>query len=154
MTDREQIYDLMIRYGRAVDDHDVGLLRTCFTDDVIVDYKGAMDRPREGLEDFVDFFHSGLTSMGCTHHYSNFTFDIDGDTGSYSCLAIAQHWPRGAGMAGGPFVMAGTRYRNSVRRTADGWRICHARQEGLWLEGDVSVISHVRAEEAQAPSAP
>ncbi|WP_333606150.1 nuclear transport factor 2 family protein [Novosphingobium sp.] len=67
MTDREEIYDLMIRYGRAVDMRDVALLRTCFTDDVIVDYKGAMDRPRIGIEDFVAFFRSGLSSLEGVH---------------------------------------------------------------------------------------
>ena len=56
ISDRIEIQDLMIRYARAIDTKDYGLLDTCFLPDAHVDYvssggtKGAYPEVRQWLE--------------------------------------------------------------------------------------------------------
>ena len=102
LADRARIYDLMVRYGRANDTADLELVRTCFTDDLVAEVVPWTER-FEGLEAFLESWTRGMAAFHSTHHFSNFTFEVDGDEGAYSCLLIGQHWARGTvGSAGTP----------------------------------------------------
>lgn len=143
LTDREQIYDLKVRYGRAVDSYDTGLIRSCFTEDATWRYdpihgEGQLMR---GWEEFSIFWVQMQEPMECMHQFTNFTFDIDGDEAAYSCLLLAQHWPRGADFSGKvPLYTVGGRYESRARRTESGWRIYEHREKTLWDWGDASAI--------------
>lgn len=143
LSDREQIYDLMIRYGRATDTHDAELARTLFTEDISAIYEphsGLL----EGFDAFMKRWIEGLESIQTMHQFTNFTFDINGDEGSYSCLLIAQHWPREMEPFGDtPMYTEGARYDCEVRRTPDGWRISHLHLRALWASGDPQVLAHL-----------
>jgi hypothetical protein len=143
LTDREQIYDLMVRYGRANDTHDTDLVRTCFTDDVVAEYE-PYTGPLRGWDVFLRSWVDGLELIDCAHQFTNFTFELEGDEGSYSCLLIAQHWPRGAGVSADvPIYTVGARYDNRVRRTEEGWRITDLHLTVLWVSGDPHVFDHI-----------
>ena len=138
-SDREQLYDLKVRYGRAVDTFDTDLIRSCFTDDITLRYdpidgEGQLMR---GWADFSVFWEKMQPPMQCTHQFTNFTFDIHGDDAAYSCLLLAQHWPRGADFSGPvPLFLVGGRYDSRARRTKDGWRIYEHREKTFWTSGD------------------
>jgi hypothetical protein len=142
-SDREQIYDLMVKYGRANDTHDADLARTLFTSDVTARYEPYSDE-LVGFEAFMERWIVGLERIQTTHQFTNFTFDIKGDGGSFSCLLIAQHWPRDMQPFGdAPMYMNGASYHCTVRRTADGWRICRLHLRTLWASGDPQVLAHL-----------
>jgi ketosteroid isomerase-like protein len=77
-SDREQIYDLMVRYGQANDTRDVDLLHTCFTDDVVAEYP--FSGTVEGLGELAATWRRGVAPISTTHHFTNFTFAVDGHT--------------------------------------------------------------------------
>lgn len=144
-TDREQVYDLMVHYGRCVDTHDRELLiRSCYTDDVVVQYDAWVHpgEPISGAEAFRRFWGEGPLDWDSTHQFTNFTFDLGDDEGAYSCLATATHWPRGAEFpADVPVFTVGLRYENRVRRIDSGWRIAVQRNIPLWATGDPTVCA-------------
>ncbi len=143
MSDREEIYDLMVRYGRATDTHDIELARTCFAADVSAQYE-PFGRPLEDYDALMTSWIEGLEPIQTSHHFSNFTYEIDGNDGSYSCLLIAQHWPRGTEAFGDtPMYIVGARYDNRVRRTPEGWRITRLHLRTLWGSGDPDVLGHL-----------
>ena len=142
-SDREQIYDLKVRYGCAVDSCDSELMRSCFTADATWRYDpiGGQGTLMRGWEEFSVFWVQMQAPMQCMHQFTNFTFDINGDDAAYSCLLYAQHWPRGADFAGNvPLYTAGGRYDSRARRTEAGWRIYEHREVTLWGAGDASAI--------------
>ena len=143
LTDREQIYDLKVRYGRAVDTYDTDLMRSCFTDDATWRYDpiGGQGALMRGWDEFATFWVQMQEPMRCTHQFTNFTFDIRGDDAAYSCLLFAQHWPRSADFSGEvPFFTVGGRYDSRARRTADGWRIYEHRETTFWQTGDAGAV--------------
>lgn len=144
-TDREQVYDLMVRYGRCVDAHDhEGLIETVYTSDVVVIYEpweGPIE-PIVGVDAWREFWGDGPPNWESSHQFTNFAFEIGDDDGTYSCLALAQHWPRLAPFpAEVPLATVGLRYEVRVRRTADGWRIAEQRNVPLWCSGDMQVLT-------------
>jgi hypothetical protein len=142
LNDREQIYDLMVRYGRANDTNDVDLLKSCLTDDIVADFP--LSGHVEGIDAVAEIWLQGVLPMNTTHHFTNFSFDLDGDTGSFSCLLIAQHWPGGTeGTGETPTYLVGGRYDVSVRRTVEGWRASGWKLTILWTSGDASVLEHL-----------
>ena len=143
LTDREQIYDLKVRYGRAVDTYDTDLIRSCFTQDATWRYDpiGSEGQLMRGWDEFSLFWVQMQEPMQCTHQFTNFTFDIQGDDAAYSCLLLAQHWPRGADFtAPVPLYTVGGRYDSRARRTADGWRIYEHRERTFWQSGDAGAV--------------
>lgn len=136
---RQDIHDLHLRYGRAVDTSDVDLIRTVFTDDAVVRYDppGGQGIPMRGWDEFRAFWDWIQAPMECLHQFTNFTYEVNGSDGSYSCLLFAQHWPRGADFDHEvPLRAVGGRYTSRVRRCEDGWRIYDHRMQALWTSGD------------------
>ena len=143
LTDREQIYDLKVRYGLAVDTYDTDLMRSCFTEDATWRYDpiGSEGQLMRGWKEFSIFWVQMQEPMQCTHQFTNFTFDIRGDEAAYSCLLLAQHWPRGADFLNTvPLFTVGGRYDSRGRRTAAGWRIYEHRERTLWQRGDAAAV--------------
>ena len=145
LSDREQIYDLMVRYGRANDTHDADLARTLFTEDITAKYE-PYSGELVGFDAFMDRWIGGLERIQTTHQFTNFEFDVNGDEdeGSFSCLLLAQHWPRDLEPFGDtPMYTNGSRYDCTVRRTGDGWKISHLHLRTLWASGDPQVLAHL-----------
>ena len=143
LTDREQIYDLMVCYGRAVDTYDTELIRSCFTDDATIRYDpiNGEGRLMRGWKDFSVFWVQMQEPMQCMHQFTNFSFEINGDEAAYSCLLLAQHWPRGSDFTGKvPLYTVGGRYDSRVCRTESGWRIYEHREKTFWDWGDANAI--------------
>ena len=143
LTDREQVYDLKIRYGRAVDTCDLELMRSCFTDDATFQYdpingQGAL---MQSWDEFMVFWKRMQDPMRCLHQFTNFTFDFRGDDCGYSCLLFAQHWPRAADFSGDvACYTTGGRYDSRARRTESGWRIYQHHAQMLWGAGDANAL--------------
>ena len=78
-ADKAQITEVLIRYATGIDSKDWPLFRSCWTDEVDLDYGevGHFTDP----DAFTDLFAQVHNPMGPTYHrLSNFVIDIDGDT--------------------------------------------------------------------------
>jgi 3-phenylpropionate/cinnamic acid dioxygenase small subunit len=140
LTDREQIFDLAVRYATALDSRDWSLLRTCFLPDVVGIYEGLGEV--HGYEAIEDLCRRALEPLDRSQHIlSNFVVDVHGDEADFSCYLHAQHVLHAAD-GGGLFVIAG-QYTDLHRRTDDGWKIARRRLATWWVDGNPAVIAHI-----------
>jgi hypothetical protein len=119
-ADREQIADVLIRYATGIDFKDWALLRTCWTEDVDVDY-GEVGR-YSGADAITALMEQLHGAMGPTYHrLTNFAIAVDGDraTARSYVHAVLQAVPDDAAS----WVEALGHYDDELVRTSDGWRI-------------------------------
>ena len=119
-ADKEQIAEVLIRYATGIDSKDWPLLRSCWTDEIDVDYQqlGHFTSP-DALTDVMRQLHE---NMGPTYHrLSNFVISVKGDRATmrsyvHAVLMLQRdddtNWVDALGHYDDVFV-----------RTADGWRI-------------------------------
>ena len=119
-ADKEQIAEVLIRYATGIDFKDWALLRTCWTEDVDVDY-GEVGR-YSGADAITGLMEQLHGAMGPTYHrLTNFAIAVDGDRATARCYvhAVLQAVPDDAAS----WVEALGHYDDEFLRTSDGWRI-------------------------------
>jgi hypothetical protein len=119
-ADKEQIAEVLIRYATGIDFKDWALLRTCWTEDVDVDY-GEVGR-YAGADAITGLMEQLHNAMGPTYHrLTNFAIVVDGDraTARSYVHAVLQAIPDDAAS----WVEALGHYDDELVRTPDGWRI-------------------------------
>jgi hypothetical protein len=117
MTDRDEIFDLTVRYATAIDTQQYGLLTEVFTDDATIDY-GEVGQWTGGAEvaQFMEQAHSFAAHT--MHRMTNQVIDIDDDTAkvrTYVDALILLADGSGANPVG--------YYDDIAVRTSGGWRI-------------------------------
>jgi hypothetical protein len=119
-ADEAAIIKVLTRYATGIDFCDWPLFRSCWTDEVDLDYGdvGHFTDP----DAFTQLFSALHDPMGQTYHrLSNFVVDVDGDT------ATARTYVRAVLMMtadpNAQWVEAVGHYDDELVRTADGWRI-------------------------------
>lgn len=139
LQDRQDIGDLLTRYGMALDSHDWTSLRTCFLPDAVADY-GALEGRNEGIDEIIAACHRALVGLDSSQHLiGNVVVDFDGDQARATCYLHAQHYLVSASGVN-TFVVAGT-YRDEIVRTPDGWRIRHRALETTWTDGNANIFA-------------
>lgn len=80
MVDRQEIFQLLLRYARGLDRMDRALIRDCYWDDAIDDHHGFIGDP----DSFIDWaFEYNIAVSEVQHHgLSNHYCEIDGDNAS------------------------------------------------------------------------
>ncbi|WP_439814586.1 nuclear transport factor 2 family protein [Zavarzinia sp. CC-PAN008] len=138
--DEAAIRSLMDRYGACVDERDWDGFATLFDDPLSTDFS-RMD-PTLSPATLPRAQHVGgaravIGQFDATQHMiSNIQIVLDGDTATCRAPMRAEHWL--SGMRGqARYTMFGV-YRNSFRRTADGWRISHLALEVVREEGNTA----------------
>ena len=119
-ADKERIAEVLIRYATGIDFKDWALLRTCWTEDVDVDY-GEVGR-YSGADAITGLMEQLHDAMGPTYHrLSNFAIAVDGDraTARSYVHAVLQAIPEDAAS----WVEALGHYDDELVRTPEGWRI-------------------------------
>lgn len=119
-ADKAQIAEVLIRYATGIDFKDWKLFRTCWADEVDIDYGdlGIFTDP-DAFTTLMEQIHGG---MGQTYHrISNIVVDVDADraTARSYVRAVLQAVPDD----GGSWIDALGHYDDELVRTADGWRI-------------------------------
>ncbi len=121
MTDREDrqdINDVLVRYGTGIDSRDWPLFRTVFTDDCELEY-GEIGT-WHGVDAVVEFMVAAHDLAGHTlHRITNQAATVDGDTATarayVDALIMSQDNTSGVNAAGF--------YDDELVRTGSGWRI-------------------------------
>jgi SnoaL-like protein len=125
LLDRQAIYDVVVRYCRAIDRVDMDLLRSCYHQGAV--HQGAGDV--QSIESFLASAESGLRSKfsGTSHFVSNHLAEIAGDRAIAETYVLAQHWGEPIDDATINFS-TGSRYLDVFeRRPEAGWRITERR---------------------------
>jgi 3-phenylpropionate/cinnamic acid dioxygenase small subunit len=121
-ADNEQIAEVLVRYATGIDSKDWPLLRSCWTDDIDVDYQ---QLGRFTTADaFTDVMRQLHENMGPTYHrMSNFVIAVDeaGDRANVRSYvhAVLMLQPDDSTN----WVDALGHYDDVFVRTPDGWRI-------------------------------
>ncbi len=119
-ADKAQIAEVLIRYATGIDFKDWKLFRTCWADEVDIDYGdlGTFTDP-DAFTTLMEQIHGG---MGQTYHrISNIVVDVDADraTARSYVHAVLQAVPDD----NGSWIDALGHYDDELVRTSDGWRI-------------------------------
>ena len=119
-ADKEQIAEVLIRYATGIDSKDWPLLRSCWTDEIDVDYQQlGRFTSADALTDVMRQLHE---NMGPTYHrMSNFVIAVDGDRATVRSYVQAVLMLQPDDSAN--WVDALGHYDDVFVRTADGWRI-------------------------------
>jgi hypothetical protein len=119
-ADNEQIAEVLIRYATGIDSKDWPLLRSCWTDEIDVDYQQlGRFTSADALTDVMRQLHE---NMGPTYHrMSNFVIAVDGDRATVRSYvqAVLMLQPDDSTN----WVDALGHYDDVFVRTPDGWRI-------------------------------
>lgn len=136
--ERQAISDLLIRYGRALDDRDWEKLETCFLPDAVAIY-GEEFPPCEGFKAILETVRFALEKLdGSQHIITNHEMKIDGDTAHTHCYLHAQH--KREGTPGGDYLTIGGSYIDEIVKTPDGWKIKKRHLKVTWQEGNPAVV--------------
>lgn len=140
-SDRDEIVELMVRYGASIDTRDFALLRTCFTPDAVVSYASFAGEELRGADALDAFLRRSAGTLDATHHmFLNFTVDADGDTGRFTCAVQAQHIVYNT--PEGDIFTVGGNYANDVVRTPEGWRMTRLDFKPIWTAGNPALVEH------------
>jgi 3-phenylpropionate/cinnamic acid dioxygenase small subunit len=144
MSDRDDVVEIMTRYGVMIDRRDWDGLAACFTDDCVADYQGWGEF--HGGREVSDFCRTSVDPLDATQHlFGNFLVELDGDGASVQYYVQAQHFRASA--PGGATFTVGGHYDNTARRTREGWRISSFVFRATWTAGNPDVLGHQQMDE-------
>jgi hypothetical protein len=149
LLDRYEISDMIIRFAMALDLQDWSLLRSCFTDEIEVNYFDFRGEPpsRKKAEDFVDERREALTGLKTQHISTNHMITVDGSTATcISCAVIYRFHPEKN--EENTFNTHGY-YQHTLIRTPRGWKICKIKQTVFWNAGNAEVHGFHRNKQLQ-----
>jgi hypothetical protein len=134
LLDRQEIQDLMYRYGMAVDRRDEALYRSVFTPDARIDYSDS-----GGIADTLDAVTAWLIEAlapfaGLQHNMTNHFVELDGDAARACTYFVAYHTVA-VDADHETLLTVGGFYQDHLVRTADGWRIAERVELGVWMDG-------------------
>ena len=117
MLDRQEIWDVMLRFGRGLDRLDSELVRSCYFDDAIEDHGMFVGSP----DGFIDWANSvSLRYKSIQHGLMNHTCELNGDDAHcetyFMFVGIAEKPPH--------FMSTG-RYIDHFQRRNGEWRIAN-----------------------------
>ena len=118
LNDRMALTDVMQIYVKGVDDRDMALYRSIFTEDVVATIGG---EAYEGADAWLTFIVAALERFGPTQHMLGpMLAEIDGDTAECRTDLQATHYLKDQPDT---TVTLWATYEQTMRRTADGWKI-------------------------------
>ena len=117
MVDRQEIWEVMLRFGRGLDRVDRELVRSCYFDDTIEDHSLYVGGP----DGFIDWAHSVTLQFKAQQHgLMNHRCELDGDDAhceTYFMFIGVNDKP--------PHFMSTGRYVDHFQRRNGEWRIAN-----------------------------
>lgn len=144
LLDRADISDVQLRYATGTDSHDWELFRSCFTDEVEVDFSDGFGQPvvRIEADDWVKGTAPRMESFKATQHV--ITFDGDDHATCVAYVRASHHNPTSTGDS--DQTVYGY-YTNRFERTSSGWRIARVKLTALWMTGNFGIFQTALAHE-------
>jgi len=140
LWDRQQINDVMLRFGRGLDLHDWDMYAATLDDPFDVDFFDLTGQPPTTTtpETFARFASACLQRLTVHHQYSNFLINLRGDEADGIFYMLARH--RLPNKHGDDQYTQYGWYENSFRRTPDGWKISKLKHGFQWCDGNPTLI--------------
>ncbi len=131
LVDRMDITDASLRYATGVDLKDRDLYRSCFTEEIEIDFSSLgmgppMTLPADAWVDQALMLVSGFQST--QHIITNHVITIEGDEATCVAYLQARHFNPDAMMTVGGY------YTNRLVRTAEGWKISKLKLTQTWTQ--------------------
>lgn len=116
LSDRHEIWQVMLRYARGIDRFDRAMVRSCYHDDAIDDH-GVFVGPPDAFVDWAIGYHGAYNSV---HHHglSNHWCELDGVTAHCETYYTFIGANREA-----PHALAMGRYVDRLEKRNGEWRI-------------------------------
>lgn len=142
LLDRADISDVQIRYATGTDSRDWALFRSCFTDEVEVDFSDGFGQPAVRLtaDEWVRATAPRMESFTATQHMITnhvITFDDDDHATCVAYVRARHHKPNSTGDS--DQTVYGY-YTNRFERTSSGWRIARVKLTSLWMTGNFGIF--------------
>lgn len=140
VLDRNAIYDVVVRYCRAVDSRDWHLMSDVFEPGAVVDF--GSEGSAHGVDEIVKWIRNVEDKVSRSQHLlGNFVVNIEGDTATATTYFQAQHYSVN-GTGSNTYLIGGT-YHDKLRRTpaGAGWRIEHKYIEPVWYDGNAGLFA-------------
>jgi hypothetical protein len=145
LIDRMDISDTVIRYATGVDTRDWALYRSCFMEEIEMDFKSwsGKDPQKIPADEWVDTVRGTLSGFESTQHISsNHVTTIDGDNATCVSYMQAQHYFPNDKYDN--TCTLGGYYTNQLTRTSMGWKISKCKLTVLWRTGDPRIFELAR----------
>ena len=155
LIDRAEISDVQLRYATGIDMRDWALYRTCFADEIEVDFSSVFGGggPRKVSGDrWTETVRRTISGLQATQHLiTNHVITVDGDTAQCVAYLQAQHYlPNDKGDS---LQTMGGYYTNHFIRTPQGWRIKSCKLTLTWNTGNWHVFELARQRLAESEGA-
>ncbi|MGI9286243.1 MAG: nuclear transport factor 2 family protein [Pseudomonadales bacterium] len=147
---RNEIIDAYGAYAEGIDSKNWSLVRSCFADEVYIDYgeisaaDGGPEEPRP-IEKWMAHLQGVINGFDHTHHtLSNFRFNRDGERIACRAYLTAHHVifsgpePGTAGVDDVVTIVG--EYTNSYERADQGWKIHRSRLQVYWSSGNPNLF--------------
>jgi SnoaL-like domain len=140
LWDRQEISDVMLRFGRGLDLHDWTLYASTLTDPFEVDFHDLTGRAPAVTTPalWARFAQACLQPLVVQHQYSNFTINVDGDQAEGIFYHVSRH--RRPNKHGDDHYTQYGWYENAFSRSPDGWKISRLKHTFQWSDGNPTLI--------------
>ena len=139
VLDMVRIRAILERYFHALDARDAEGLASCFSEVAEVAYRGSgAEFTMRGSDAIAHQLIRTITRFTATiHALSNTVIAVNGKAATADSFAVAHV------IANGQALVRGLRYRDTLTKTATGWRIETRSHEPLWQYDVPTVPPHV-----------
>ena len=121
LMDQQAIRDVEAEYCEAIDEFDLGRVPSLFTEDCVTDYGAARGGAEVGHDALRRRWQGQTGGAKHTHHQlGQVRVTLRGDAADCVAYAIADHEKKD-----GTRITFRYQYRDSLRRSPQGWRISH-----------------------------
>jgi hypothetical protein len=129
LADRYAVSQLVKVYALGVDMRNYELSRSVFTADAFADGSAGAAQ----IDEYLPRIFDGVAVYQATqHNITNQHVKMNGDEALVWSYAIAVHKVHPGDTR--PDMTLGVQYRDTCRRTADGWLIAHRKVDRFWTE--------------------
>lgn len=152
---RWAITQVMANYAVGLDQRDWPLLRSCFVDEILIDYgeksasTGAPDVPRSA-DSWVEILQEAITRFDMTHHMINVyrvSSLAESEQATVRCMAYltAEHFlfnnpQMPVAVDHREYITVGGFYTNDFIQVDNVWRIVSSKLDVTWMRGDVALF--------------
>lgn len=140
LWDRQQISDVMLRFGRGLDLHDWDMYAATLADPFEVNFFDLTGRApaKTTPKIWAQFASACLQRLTVMHQYSNFHINLRGDQADGVFYHVSRH--RFPNRHGDDHYTQYGWYENSFRRTEEGWKITKLKHCFQWCDGNPTLI--------------
>jgi hypothetical protein len=145
LTDRAEISDVIGRYCYGMDSRDWELFRSCWTDEISLDFTDItlmQERMTNVRADFyVECLKVFFAHMPRSQHIKfPVRYDFDGEKAVVLSILQGKHWMPNS--LGGSLQTVVGYYRDEFIRTELGWKMNGMKELVYWNEGSGHVLTH------------